>query len=41
MPSTMSWVGTAMGEPCAGDRMLWAESISVPASICASGESGM
>ena len=37
----MSCVGTAIGEPCAGDRMLFAESISVEASICASGDSGM
>ena len=37
----MSCDGTAMGAPCAGDRMLFDESMSVEASICASGESGM
>ncbi len=37
----MSWVGMAIGAPCAGDRMLFAESIRVEASICASGDSGM
>jgi len=31
----MSWVGTAMGAPWAGDRMLWEASISVEASIWA------
>ena len=40
-PSTMSCVGTAMGAPCAGDRILFDDSISVDASICASGDSGM
>src|SRR5476649_2618488 len=40
-PSTMSCVGMVMGAPCAGDRMLFDDSISVEASICASGESGM
>ena len=34
-------VGTAMGRPCAGDSTLFDASISVDASICASGDSGM
>ena len=33
--------GNRDGPPCAGDRMLFEASISVDASICASGESGM
>ena len=37
----MSCVGTAIGAPCAGDRILFDASISVAASICASGDSGM
>src|ERR1700680_5025714 len=41
MPSTMSCDGIAIGEPCAGDRMLLLDSISTDASICASGDSGM
>ncbi len=37
----MSWVGTVMGWPEAGDRMLCEASMSTLASICASGDSGM
>src|SRR5438552_1947838 len=37
----MSCVGTASGAPLAGDRMLFADSISTWASSCASIESGM
>ena len=37
----MSCVGTVMGWPLAGDRMLCEASISTDASICASGESGI
>src|SRR5579863_6583285 len=37
----MSCVGIVIGPPCAGDRILLDESISVDASICASGDSGM
>ena len=40
MPSTMSWLGVASGEPLAGERMLLAESIRIRASACASAESG-
>ena len=36
----MSWLGTAIGRPDAGDRMLFAESISMRASACASADSG-
>src|SRR4030095_8908191 len=36
----MSWLGTAMGWPLAGDRMLCENSMSTLASIWASGESG-
>ena len=36
----MSWLGIAIGWPFAGDRMLFEESISTLASICASGDSG-
>ena len=36
----MSWVGTAMGRPCAGDRMLFVDSIRMRASACASADSG-
>ena len=36
----MSWLGTAIGRPCAGDRMLCADSMSSRASACASDESG-
>ncbi len=36
----MSCVGVASGEPCAGDRMLFDESISTRASACASADSG-
>ena len=36
----MSCVGTAIGRPCAGDRMLLVESIRTRASACASAESG-
>ena len=32
----MSWLGTAIGRPCAGDRMLCAESMSSRASAWAS-----
>ena len=37
----MSCDGTAIGAPLAGDRMLFDDSISTDASICASGDSGM
>ncbi len=40
MPSTMSCVGVASGEPCAGLRMLFDESIRIRASACASALSG-
>src|SRR5665647_649755 len=40
MPMTMSWLGTAMGLPCAGDRMLLVLSMSTRASACASQLSG-
>ena len=36
MPSTMSCVGVASGAPWAGERMLFAESIRIRASACAS-----
>ena len=36
----MSWVGTVMGRPVAGERMLFAESISTRASAWASADSG-
>ena len=36
----MSCVGVAIGEPLAGERMLFALSISTLASTCDSGESG-
>ena len=36
----MSWLGTAIGRPDAGDKMLCAESMSIRASACASAESG-
>ena len=36
----MSCVGTAMGRPCAGERMLFDESMRMRASACASTESG-
>ena len=36
----MSWVGVAIGRPCAGDRMLFADSIRIRASACASADSG-
>jgi len=36
----MSWLGTAIGRPLAGDRMLFAESIRMRASACASTDSG-
>ena len=41
MPSTMSCVGTVIGWPDAGDRMLCEASINTLASTCASGDSGM
>ena len=37
---TMSCVGTAIGLPLAGDRMLLVESMRIRASACASHESG-
>ena len=37
---TMSWDGTAMGRPLAGDRMLWGLSIRIRASAWASADSG-
>ena len=40
MPMTMSWVGVASGLPCAGERMLFDDSIRMRASACASTESG-
>ena len=36
----MSWVGTAIGRPWAGDRMLLDDSMRMRASACASTESG-
>src|SRR5947207_812688 len=36
----MSCVGVVSGRPCAGERMLFAESIRIRASACASAESG-
>ena len=36
----MSWVGVAIGRPCAGDRMLFVDSIRIRASACASADSG-
>ena len=36
----MSWVGTVIGRPCDGDRMLCAESIRIRASACASDDRG-
>jgi len=36
----MSWLGTMMGEPLAGCRMLLVDIISTRASSCASSESG-
>ena len=36
----MSWVGTVIGRPVAGERMLLAESMSTRASACASADSG-
>ena len=36
----MSWVGTVIGRPVAGDRMLLADSISTRASAWASADSG-
>ncbi len=32
----MSWVGLMIGDPCAGDRMLFVDIIRTRASICAS-----
>jgi hypothetical protein len=40
MPSTISWVGMAIGRPLAGERMLLTDSISTRASACASDDSG-
>ena len=40
MPNTMSWVGTVIGRPVAGDRMLLADSISTRASAWASADRG-
>src|SRR5919197_817443 len=40
MPSTMSCVGVASGEPCAGLRMLFEDSIRIRASACASALKG-
>ena len=40
MPKTMSWVGTVIGRPVAGDRMLFDDSISTRASAWASADSG-
>src|SRR5262249_33124330 len=37
---TMSWLGTAIGRPCAGERMLCEDSIRIRASACASELSG-
>src|SRR5258708_36462059 len=37
----MSCVGTVMGWPDAGERMLWEASMRTLASICASGDRGM
>ena len=36
----MSWLGTAIGRPCAGDRMLLADSMRMRASDWASTDSG-
>ena len=36
----MSWPGTVIGRPVAGERMLFADSISTRASACASADSG-
>ena len=36
----MSWVGVASGAPCAGERMLFEDSIRIRASACASADSG-
>ena len=36
----MSWVGTVIGRPVAGDRMLLADSIRTRASAWASADSG-
>ena len=36
----MSCVGVASGAPCAGEKMLFAESIRMRASACASADSG-
>src|SRR3954447_10146345 len=40
MPSTMSCVGEVIGRPCAGDRMLFEDSMRMRASACASADSG-
>ena len=40
MPSTMSWLGTMIGLPLAGLRMLLVDIIRTRASSWASGESG-
>ena len=40
MPRTMSCVGEVIGRPCAGDRMLFEDSIRMRASACASADSG-
>src|SRR5919205_1288145 len=40
MPRTMSCVGVASGAPCAGDRMLFEETMRIRASACASALSG-
>src|SRR6266700_261090 len=40
MPSTMSCVGTAIGRPCAGERMLLDDSMRMRASACASADNG-
>ena len=36
----MSWVGVASGAPCAGERMLFEDSIRIRASAWASADSG-
>ena len=41
MPSTMSCVGTVIGWPDAGERILCEDNISTLASTWASGESGI
>ena len=40
MPRTISWVGTTIGLPFAGERILLTDIISTLASICASIERG-